>query len=43
MNKYFPNVHTEVSITSINGPEALIVKEAGERTICSYLWLLNTS
>ncbi|MEK5037052.1 CamS family sex pheromone protein [Sporosarcina sp. FSL K6-3457] len=28
--KRFPNVHTEVSITSINGPEALIVKEAGE-------------
>ncbi|WP_342506485.1 CamS family sex pheromone protein [Sporosarcina sp. FSL K6-2383] len=27
-DKYFPNVHTEVSITSINGPEALIVKEA---------------
>jgi protein involved in sex pheromone biosynthesis len=28
--KYFPNVHTEVSITSVNGPEALIVKEAGD-------------
>lgn len=27
--KYFPNVQTEVSITSVNGPEALIVKEAG--------------
>ncbi|WP_203248537.1 CamS family sex pheromone protein [Sporosarcina beigongshangi] len=30
VNQYFPNVHTEVSITSINGAEALIVKEAGE-------------
>ena len=30
VGKYFPNVYTEVSITSINGPEALIVKEAGE-------------
>lgn len=28
--KYFPNVHTEVSVTSINGPEALIVKDAGD-------------
>jgi len=28
--KYFPNVHTEVSVTSINGPEALIVKEVGD-------------
>ena len=28
--KYLPDVHTEVSITSVNGPEALIVKEAGE-------------
>lgn len=28
--KYFPNVHTEVNITSINGTEALILKEAGE-------------
>ncbi|MER2088429.1 MAG: CamS family sex pheromone protein [Sporosarcina sp.] len=28
--KFFPNVHTEVSITSVNGPEALIVKEAGD-------------
>lgn len=27
---YFPNVHTEVSITSVNGPEALIVNEAGD-------------
>ncbi|MFJ7936532.1 CamS family sex pheromone protein [Sporosarcina sp. NPDC096371] len=31
VKNYFPNVHTEVSITSINGPEALIVKEAGEK------------
>lgn len=30
VNKYFPNVNTEVSITSANGPEALIVKEAGD-------------
>lgn len=30
VNKYFPTVHTEVSITSVNGPEALIVKEADE-------------
>lgn len=28
--KWFNNVHVEVSITSINGPEALIVKEANE-------------
>jgi len=28
--KYFPNIYTEVSVTSINGPEALIVKEVGE-------------
>ena len=28
--KYFPNIHTEVSVTSINGPEALIVKKAGK-------------
>ncbi len=28
--KYFPNVHTEVSITSANGPEAVIVKEPGD-------------
>lgn len=28
VNQHFPNVHTEVSITSVNGPEALIVKEA---------------
>jgi protein involved in sex pheromone biosynthesis len=28
--KYFPNVHTEVSITSVNGPEAIIVKEPGD-------------
>ena len=27
---YLPDVHTTVSITSINGPEALIVKEAGD-------------
>ena len=30
VKSYFSNVHTEVSITSINGPEALIVKEAGK-------------
>ena len=30
VTKNFPNVHTEVNITSINGPEALIVKEADE-------------
>ncbi|KAA0942170.1 CamS family sex pheromone protein [Sporosarcina sp. ANT_H38] len=30
VNKYFSNVHTEVSITSVNGPEALIVKEADD-------------
>ena len=28
VNQHFPNLHTEVSITSVNGPEALIVKEA---------------
>lgn len=28
--KYFPNIDIEVSITSVNGPEALIVKEAGD-------------
>lgn len=28
--KYFSNIHTEVSVTSINGSEALIVKDAGE-------------
>ncbi|MCG7345643.1 CamS family sex pheromone protein [Sporosarcina sp. ACRSL] len=28
--KYFPNIDVEVSITSVNGPEALIVKEAGD-------------
>ncbi|QBQ06996.1 CamS family sex pheromone protein [Sporosarcina pasteurii] len=28
--KYLPDVHIEVSVTSINGPEALIVKESGE-------------
>jgi len=28
--EYLPDVHTEVSITSVNGPEALIVKEAGD-------------
>ncbi|WP_342514367.1 CamS family sex pheromone protein [Sporosarcina sp. FSL K6-1522] len=27
--KYFPNVHIEVDVTSVNGTEALIVKEAG--------------
>ena len=27
---HLPDVHTTVSITSINGPEALIVKEAGD-------------
>ena len=42
VSKYFPNVYTEVSITSVNGPEALIVKEAGDdEAIRSYLWLLN--
>lgn len=30
IDKNFPNIYTEVSITSINGPEALIIKEAGE-------------
>ena len=29
--KYFPNTYTEVSITSANGPEALIVKRTGKR------------
>ena len=28
--KYYSNIDVEVSITSVNGPEALIVKEAGE-------------
>ncbi|MFC5603848.1 CamS family sex pheromone protein [Sporosarcina koreensis] len=28
IKKYFPNIDVEVSITSVNGPEALIVKEA---------------
>ena len=28
--KYFPNTYTEVSITSANGPEALIVSEPGK-------------
>lgn len=28
--KYLPNVYTEISITSINGPEALIIKEPGD-------------
>lgn len=32
IDKDFSNVYTEVSITSINGPEALIVKEAGEKS-----------
>lgn len=32
VDKNFPNIHTEVSITSINGPEALIIKEAGEKS-----------
>ncbi|HEX5563478.1 MAG TPA: CamS family sex pheromone protein [Sporosarcina sp.] len=27
--KYFPNIDVEVSVTSVNGPEALIVKKAG--------------
>ncbi|QTD43035.1 CamS family sex pheromone protein [Sporosarcina sp. Te-1] len=27
---YFPNINVEVSITSVNGPEALIVKDSGE-------------
>lgn len=31
LSTYLPDVHTEVSITSINGPEALIVKEAGDK------------
>ncbi|KXH86790.1 CamS family sex pheromone protein [Sporosarcina sp. HYO08] len=31
VNKHFPDIHTEVSITSVNGPEALIVKEAGNQ------------
>lgn len=30
LSKYLPNVPIEVSVTSINGPEALIVKEAGD-------------
>lgn len=29
--KYFPNIHTEVSITSVNGPEALIIQEADDK------------
>ena len=37
--KYFPNVHTEVSITSVNGPEALIVKEPGKMNLLSSIWL----
>ncbi|BAQ08800.1 hypothetical protein OXB_0328 [Bacillus sp. OxB-1] len=28
--KSFPDIHTEVTIKSVNGPEALIVKEAGK-------------
>ncbi len=31
VKKYFPNVYTEVDITSVNGTEALIVKEAGDK------------
>ncbi len=30
MPKHLPNVYTEVSVTSINGPEALIIKEPGD-------------
>ncbi|MCG3086396.1 CamS family sex pheromone protein [Sporosarcina cyprini] len=30
VNSYFANLNVEVSITSVNGPEALIVKNAGE-------------
>lgn len=30
VKNYFSNVHTEVNVTSINGSEALIVKETGE-------------
>ncbi|GKV57291.1 putative lipoprotein YerH [Sporosarcina sp. NCCP-2222] len=30
VNTYFANLNVEVSITSVNGPEALIVKDAGE-------------
>ncbi|MDN4608297.1 CamS family sex pheromone protein [Sporosarcina highlanderae] len=30
VKKYYPNIDIEVSITSVNGPEALIVKIAGE-------------
>jgi len=26
----FPDIYIEVSVTSVNGPEALIVKEAGK-------------
>ena len=33
VDQYFPNVHTEVSITSVNGPEALIVKEPGMKSL----------
>lgn len=29
VRSYFPDIDVEVSITSVNGPEALIVKEAG--------------
>lgn len=32
VDQYFPNVYTEASITSINGPEALIIKEAEEKS-----------
>lgn len=28
--KYLPDIQIEISVTSINGPEALIIKEAGE-------------
>lgn len=31
VKKYFPDIDIEVSITTVNGPEALIVKKAGEK------------